>query len=418
MVRKIISTFFSKFTSAGISFLLLLITARFLGTEIRGEISLFVLGLAIIQTINEIVCGPALVYIIPQSDIRSITKLVYVWVFMATGITVGVLYLFGLLNTNWLPHISLLALLMAFTSFHQQALLAGEKITAYNILSLIPPLLLITSICFFIFYLQKKSFNSYLYCVYISQIPAFLIGVFYLKNLWKLPGKEYSASHAKILLKNGLFNQVANIAHLFSNRINYYLLGAFAVVGVYSTGVSVIESVWIISQSVAVILLSRIVNSNDKQQSQQTSLQLARVCSLLSFMGILVLCCLPLRFYEWVLGQQYSEIKPVLVLLGPGILCISFSTILCNYFAGTGKNFIITLANFSGFIITFIAAIFLIPGYGMKGAAVATSISYFCSSLFLLIVFKNETGLKLKEFIPGTRDLIFMQQQLKNLLKK
>ncbi len=414
MIKKILFSFLSRLSAAGISFVLLLVTARFMGPEVRGQISFFVLALALIQVINEIACGPASVYVIPRSYLPQLSRLVYSWILICTLLCGGVLFLFRLIPPDQFIHLLLLSLIICTTSFHQQVLLAAEKITHYNILLLIPPVLLFFSLLVEIFYFQQKDFHTYIFCVYLSQLPAFVCGLLFLIPQYRTAKGKYEPAHARLLIKNGLFNQLANIAHLLSNRVSFYLIGLTALVGIYSTGVSVIESVWMISSSISTVLIGRVANEEDQGQSRDIILRAARLSTLLSLCGILLLYALPVSLYTKILGASYVQIKELIYLLGPGVLCISFSSILGPYFTGTGRNFTITLANFTGLIVIFIGAVLLIPDYGLKGAAVATSISYFCSSVFLLLAFRHGTSLHLKDFFPGKAEIIFIWKQLKH----
>ena len=68
MLRKIIQTIFSKGIISIINFLVVLITARYLGAEGRGQISILFLNVTAILLFNDIIGGSALVYIIPKKN--------------------------------------------------------------------------------------------------------------------------------------------------------------------------------------------------------------------------------------------------------------------------------------------------------------------------------------------------------------
>jgi hypothetical protein len=72
LLKKIAHTLFSKGSTAFINFAILLITSKVLGGEIRGEITLFVLNIAIIQIVNEIYTGYTLVHFIPKFSFKKL----------------------------------------------------------------------------------------------------------------------------------------------------------------------------------------------------------------------------------------------------------------------------------------------------------------------------------------------------------
>src|ERR1700752_3343640 len=63
MLRKIIQTIFSKGIISIINFLVVLITARYLGSDGRGTISIMFLNITVILLFNDIIGGSSLVYL-------------------------------------------------------------------------------------------------------------------------------------------------------------------------------------------------------------------------------------------------------------------------------------------------------------------------------------------------------------------
>jgi len=63
MFGKIIQTIFSKGIISIINFLVVLLTAQFLGAEGRGEISMMFLNITVILMFNDIIGGSSLVYL-------------------------------------------------------------------------------------------------------------------------------------------------------------------------------------------------------------------------------------------------------------------------------------------------------------------------------------------------------------------
>jgi Na+-driven multidrug efflux pump len=99
-----------------------------------------------------------------------------------------------------------------------------------------------------------------------------------------------------------------------------------------------------------------------------------------------------------------------MLYLSPGILCISFSTVISHYFSGLGKQGVQLMANCLGLVATICLAPFLISRYQLIGACYATSISYCIQALVLTIAFMNQNKFNLKEFFRFKNEL--------NLLKK
>jgi O-antigen/teichoic acid export membrane protein len=98
--------------------------------------------------------------------------------------------------------------------------------------------------------------------------------------------------------------------------------------------------------------------------------------------------------------------------LAPGVLLYNFAIILGHYFSGIGKYHINTIASSIGLVVSVVLFISLIPAYAIKGAGIATSISYGVTSLVLLIIFVRESKISAIEFIPGKKDLAMIKELL------
>ena len=98
MFRKSFYTFFNRFFIAILNFLTIIITARYLGAEGRGIISLFMLNLTIIFMIGSFIGGPGLVYLVPRHDASKLLNASYVWTIFSSVTVSLLLYVFNLVQ--------------------------------------------------------------------------------------------------------------------------------------------------------------------------------------------------------------------------------------------------------------------------------------------------------------------------------
>ena len=77
MLKHITGTFFTRIVVSLANFAIIIITARLMGAEARGNISLAMLAIAIAGLINEVIGGPAVVFLIPRYNNRIIIKYAY-----------------------------------------------------------------------------------------------------------------------------------------------------------------------------------------------------------------------------------------------------------------------------------------------------------------------------------------------------
>jgi O-antigen/teichoic acid export membrane protein len=393
MIKNIIQTLFTKGFVAVINFIILIVSSKFLGISTRGEISLFILNIANIQIINEVFTGYTLVYFVPKFNLKKIFVYGVVWTLAATTLSNLAIFLLDKEIAGYEIDLFFLSILIILNTFNLVILLAKENIRLYNFLSVSQPFILLAGLAFSTLVLKEFTFRAYVYPLYISFGVSFIIStIAVLKHVSLLTLKtDFSL---KDILKNGFYCQVAVLLHLLSNRLSFYILASSALIGLYSTASSLMESVWIIANGISPIVLSKISNSGDSSFNRSLVFTLAKASLLLSCLAVLVISFLPNQLFIYLLGNDFSEAKSIMLWIAPGILTISFSSVLIHYFSGLGNLKLIAICNLIGFVFTLIFAPFLIRKYSLHGAALTANISYFISALILFIVFLKKSQFK------------------------
>src|ERR1035437_8863598 len=114
MFRKIISTIFIRGLLAGLNFILAIITARYLGPVGKGDVSLFMLNLTIVQLVNCFIGGPYLVYLVPRKNIMQLFLLSYTWSLITAIIIPFILFFLKLLDGGQIIHLIIISLCFRF----------------------------------------------------------------------------------------------------------------------------------------------------------------------------------------------------------------------------------------------------------------------------------------------------------------
>lgn len=409
MLKNILSTIFTKGFVALINLTILLVSSKQLGGDIRGQVSLLILNIAIIQVVNEIYTGYALVYFVPKYSLRKIYSTGIIWTVISTLLcTLLLVLLFLLFNIGvkgqWI-HLVLLSFMIILHSFHCVIILARERIKIYNFFNFFQPFLLLSVLMIAIFYVGMKTVNSYIIALYVSFGAALILSSIQMFRIFGQEKNDLMPFEPKQIVKNGFYNQLANLSHMLSNRYNFYLLGNTVLVGIYSSSSSLIESVWIISGSVSPIILTYIANAKNTSNNVRITFLLSKLCFLLSCFCVLVLFFIPVEFFTFLLGKDFANTKTVMLYLSPGILLISFSTIISHYFAGLGKQKYIVIANGFGLLVTVCTSPVFISRYQLIGACYATCLSYFVASCILVGLFMSENKLSLLSLFKLKGDL-------------
>lgn len=162
-------------------------------------------------------------------------------------------------------------------------------------------------------------------------------------------------------------------------RIDYYvvqLLGTAADLGRYSVGVALAELVLVPHSLVATIYASRTARSGEGGDTARPLPFLLVDLATVAVLGAAVALGGP-YVLRVAFGGAYAEAASVLPYLIPGLAAsgaVAILTIHLNVISGSyGTSIVASLANAA---VTVVLASVLVPGYGIVGAAVGSSVGY------------------------------------------
>ena len=192
-------------------------------------------------------------------------------------------------------------------------------------------------------------------------------------------------SDVKSMFRYGILNQLATIVQMISFRGSYFILDKYVSindVGIYSNAVSIAESVWLISRSFSLVFYARMINSRSESYHQRIYKRFSFITFWFQILALAVLISIPASFYIQLFGDEFIEVKSIIIYLIPATIFFGQALISGHYFSGTGRHHINLLSNGIGMVIIISVSMYFIPLYSVKGAALATSLGY----LGLLIV--------------------------------
>lgn len=421
MFSKILFTFVSRFLSSVLAFLIVVITAKLIGAEGRGVISLIVLGTAITLLVNNIVGGNAIVLLTPKVEPVKLLIPSYLWAFISCALVTFILHLSELTPPEYSIHIFFISLLQSIGSIHLSVFLGRQKIRLYNMMTVLQVVVLFAVIAYLYLFQGEKDVMSYIVALYISfAIQALITSWFISKEISSTPLSGMKQV-LRMILANGLIIQLCNVIQILNYRLSYFFLEehhGLVALGVFSTASIVAESVWLISRSIALVQYAGIVNSDDPDYNKRVTVRLAKLSAITSMLAWVPLLMLPPAFYSFLFGEEFRNIGGQLWWYAPGIMALAFSTVFGHYFAGLGMNRINLYGTLTGFAVTLAASWLLIPEYGINGAAMSVSLAYCIHAVYLFFIYKKHTKLIISELIPTREDLNFVWKELKLIIRK
>jgi O-antigen/teichoic acid export membrane protein len=392
MFKSLAGTFLTRFSVAGLNFLLMLMTARMLGAAGTGAVNMLKANLALMVLIAGFSGVSALGYLASRYPVR------YLYRAAMTGniclsITAGILlqlYHPGIHSDFLLWFLPVLTFLLGTVQIHQALLLGSGRLGIQNTTGL----LMVAVQCLLLWlYISPETLapaEDFSFVLAGGYAVALLFSGIYLYGE-RASGKTANGiDSARACFSYGVKAQLSNLVHFFNYRLSLYFLEAHADVsdvGVYSLGVSLAESIWMISQSIAIVQFMRIARSDNPELLRMGTLHWAWVSLGLAALAGAVLLLIPPEGFALIFSKDFTTSSMVMRYLMPGILAQSFSTLLAHYFAGRGRYGVNLGGSFTGLLVNIAGGILLVPVMGWQGAAITASAAYVVILLWQLFFF-------------------------------
>ncbi|MCI0438068.1 MAG: polysaccharide biosynthesis C-terminal domain-containing protein [Chloroflexi bacterium] len=209
---------------------------------------------------------------------------------------------------------------------------------------------------------------------------------------WRL---RMEVGYARQALAYGLRGHVGWVAELLNYRLDMLLVHALAgalSLGLYSVAVSLAETLWFIPGCISIVLMAEYARR--KGDSSVTTALICRLIILMTLLGALCLSLVGGALLRFLFGSQFQASFLPLLLLLPGVTALSVVKILNADFAGRGRPGLGSSIAFLSLLVTIVADVTLIPAYGARGAALASTLAYTVSTGFGIWLYTRLTGMR------------------------
>jgi len=201
----------------------------------------------------------------------------------------------------------------------------------------------------------------------------------------------------------------ANLAQFLNYKLDVFVVGFFAgaaSVGRYTLAVSLGQLLWLMSNSVASVLLPKVAASTDDGGSIRHTALVTRLSLWATALCGLALAVLATQAIPLLYGEAFRPSIMPLIWLLPGIVVFSVANVLAAYIAGIGKPRLNLIVSGVSLVVTIGLDLALIPNLNIVGAAIASTVSYSLSALLLIVFFIRETGASVREvLLPTSGDI-------------
>lgn len=268
----------------------------------------------------------------------------------------------------------------------------------------------------------------------LATLSSLLVGaVIGLMLLRRLPGGQprVRTDLMPSIVRFGSVLYIGNLAMSLNYRLDALIVFTFlhsAPAGYYAIAVMLAEMVQYLPDTASSILFPSV--SNDEALASQRTTRLTRVMGFLLLLSCLALIAVAWPVIHYIFGTDFSPAYLSMVLLLPGMLLLGLARIVVADISGRGHPQYGMMSAWIALIATVILDFLLIPspfivfgvtvpalGWGINGAAIASSIAYAISFIVLTTAYRRLTGISLRElYLPRAAELREMVNRLRAAL--
>src|SRR6478672_1257627 len=142
MIQRILHHFAARVLTAGLSFVMVWLTARYLGAAGRGQVSLFVTDVSALVLFIGLVGGSSLIYLVPRRNVWHLLLPAYGWALLVSGVGAAAVGMLRPVGWEYVLHLGGVTLVQVLLSINTSLLLGRKQEQAFNVLTTVQAALL------------------------------------------------------------------------------------------------------------------------------------------------------------------------------------------------------------------------------------------------------------------------------------
>ena len=403
MLKKILNTLFMKIFTAVTGFAVIILVSHLLGTAGKGQQAVIVFNINIILLLLTLLGNSTLVYLTPRKEFPQLFIPSFLWALICSFV-IAVLWNSGLLGSfggtpqtqKYFLQTVGISVLASVTEINYYVLLGKQEVIKANNLKLIYPLTNAVLIFGMMLAGYFNNIGQYVFSLWVAYSLSLIYGIYILRDeyakLRRLTKEEF-INVSKVLFSMGAVKQAGSIAQTMVYRVSLmfmiYFFGEKGEIfnGIYSNSTSIAEAILLFGTSLALVQYSSLSNTEDNGIAKKLTLKMTVVNVSVTALGLLFFCLLLQKFWIFLFGNGFGQVGYYIRILAPGILLLSSTSNITQYFASRGNFTITASASAVSLVVTVIAGYILIPIYNITGAAITAVTAYLTGFLIEFIYF-------------------------------
>lgn len=401
-------TFMLQLGKAALAAGTVIFMSRWMGAEGRGEIGLLLFYVNLFMVVNEYVGGSSLANYSARFSLESVVPASLLWA-LITLVGGSFMLQLWLQDIKVVMQVVLMAAPLMFLTIIYNIYHGKARVFRRNVLGIANELfrlLLIVALAYLFIIENTQRQDLSLWgtqellntgrVALANGLAAFLV----LSIALVLSAKSIAAflihykktPAPKGFFSDGFWAQNGQLVQFLNYRLSLLIIASFlgnAEVGVYANALLIAESIWIFGNSFGAIAHMRILQSQNTVFQADITLRYAVVAAAGTALACGVVWLLPTSLYTAVFGPEFADLRDTAIWMFPAILALGCSTLFSHYLHAVNKFKFLLLANTAGLLLQTGLSFWLIPYYGLKGAAMAANAGFILILVCVFVAFKK-----------------------------
>lgn len=432
-MRFLIKGFIFRIIFTGTGFLVSLFIAKLAGAGAFGVLSLMIVNAALIQIVTGLGTDAAIVWHGisdergDRNKIFSFTVYTILLQFLLFGVSAFLFFrytdktiLSGESHTS-IFYVELLYFTGLILTEKYAALFYSQQMAELcnKLLAVASSILFLLFLGFFFYLPNLVADRPAVVLSIFVFVPGMVLLLFYhgkfrpvLKKISK-EGMNSFANFSFIVL-------VTNLIQFLAFRADFWFIDYFhgkGDVGIYAQASRFPQILWIIPGVLAGLIVPALKNEKNKL-SVEGLVSVCRILFFTHFLFAVIIMASAGILYLYFLPVDFLDGFPALLLMMPGYIIFTITTVLAAFFSANRLLKVNLLGSSLCFVIMLTLNILLIPKFSFIGAAIANLFAYSITSVYFIMISHRRTGIAVRDyFIIRKSDLkLFVRKSTKKNL--
>jgi O-antigen/teichoic acid export membrane protein len=187
-----------------------------------------------------------------------------------------------------------------------------------------------------------------------------------------------------------------------------------AAVGLYSLAVSLAELTRLVTDAIAQIALPRQLSTDDHGAAAAT-VSVTRLTTIVALVSVGLMCAAAPPLIPIVYGTSFGGSVPSLLALAPGLLALGATRPIGAYLLRLDRPLLGSAMAVAALLVNIALNLVLVPGYGILGSAVASSVAYTALAALQSAWFVRATGTPFRTLLPGRAEARYVRDRFLRL---